>query len=340
MMDFVKSWQETSRVFAEAARLLAAGEPVALATLVRIAGSSYRRAGAKLLVRADGTVLGQVSGGCLENDLRERAQRLLAAGAQTEWVHYDTGTNEDTLWGMGLGCGGSLDIWLQRLAAAHADAVASINRALAGADAFAIRTRLDGPEPGRLTVGPRRPGEATGIATEGDARVFVDALDPPPDLIVVGAGEDSVPLVQMAALAGFRVTLVDHRAAYLRDELFPHAHARVHIRPEHDLAALPIHARTYVVIKNHALALDRAWARAMAGTPAPYIGLMGPRTRREEIVAGLSAETRARVYGPVGLDVGAEGAEQIAISIVAELLAFESGRSGGHLRERSAPLHG
>ncbi|HMP77636.1 MAG TPA: XdhC family protein [Kiritimatiellia bacterium] len=336
----MKSWHETSRVFAELERLHEKGESAVLATLVRLEGSSYRRPGAKLLIRADGSLLGQVSGGCLEEDLRERAVKLLAARGAPELVHYDAGADEDVLWGLGLGCNGKLDILLQRCEpAAGAQVRAEIRQRLAGREAFAIRTLLDGPEAGRQVVGPPFTDEKTGIALDDDARAFVDHLEPPPDLLVAGAGDDAIPLVRLAAEAGFRVTVVDHRKTHLTEVRFPAATRRVVARPEKAPGDLPGHVRSYAVIMMHNAALDAAWAARVAAGASPYIGLLGPRARRDELMKALPSEAHARVFGPVGLDIGAEGAEQIAVSIVAELLAIDAGRAGGFLRDRAGAIH-
>lgn len=337
----MKSWHETSRIYDAIARAQAAGEPSALATLVRIEGSSYRRVGAKLLIRADGALCGQVSGGCLEQDLKERALRLLAEDGEPELVRYDTGADDQTLWGLGLGCNGRLDVFLQPLPARDdTGIVAEVRRRLAGLEAFALRTTLDGREAGRIVTGPPFTDEMSGIVAAEGARDYVDHLEPPADLVVIGAGDDAIPLVRIAAQAGFRVTVVDHRAAYLDAARFPDAAQLVQARPGDSAALAPLHAQTYAVVMNHALELDRAWALRLADTPAPYFGLLGPRARRDEIVAALPEAARARAYGPVGLDIGAEGAEQIAISIVAEALAVEAGRAGGSLRNRGGAIHG
>lgn len=336
----MKTWRETMRVFDEVARLHGAGRGAVLATLVRLEGSSYRRPGAKLLVRDDGSLLGNVSGGCLENDLRERALALLRAGG-TAAVHYDTGEDESVVWGLGLGCNGRIDIFLQACGPRAQDGViAEIRRRLDGNAPFVLRTEIDGPRAGAWSLHDAGPGQRTGFSGEEGARGFLDVLEPPADLVVVGAGDDAVPLVRIAVEAGFRVTVVDHRAAYLRADLFPGARRLVCARPDDAAPEIPSHARAFVVVKNHAIAHDKAWARRFAATEAPYIGLLGPKARRDDILASLAPAQRARAFGPIGLDLGAEGAEQIALSIVAEALALQAGRAGGHLRDRAAPIHG
>jgi xanthine/CO dehydrogenase XdhC/CoxF family maturation factor len=303
----MNTWRETQAVFDEMACLAAAGRACALATLTRAEGSSYRRPGARLLIRDDGSMLGNVSGGCLEADLRERALRVIRTG-RPESVHYDTGGDVNVVWGLGLGCNGKLDLYLQP---APLDQIETVRRGLAGDLPFELRA--------------------------GD---FVDRLEPPPPLLVIGAGEDAAPLVRLAAHAGFRVWVVDHRPAALRSDLFPDAFRLVQARPEdEDEAPLPLTDKTLALLKNHNLALDRAWAQRLTDSPVCYIGLLGPKARREEILRSLATGHRPRVFGPAGLDVGADGPGQVALSIVAELLAVRAGRAGGHLRDRSAPIH-
>lgn len=335
----MKTWRETSAVFAEAARVLSAGDSVAIATLIRIEGSSYRRVGARLLIRRDGFILGQVSGGCLEADVRERAMRMIDAGGEPDIVRYQTGEDEHVVWGLGMGCNGRLDVLLQVLSPPEYPVLAHIRERFAGIDSFAIRTIIDGPDVGRMLVGPPFTDEKSGIVIDDGHRMFVHHLDAPPHLVVVGAGEDAIPLVRIAADVGFRVTVVDHREAALSAANFPGAHQLIHARPDAVPANMPGNIQTFVVLKTHNIELDRAWLTHFAGTAAPYIGLLGPRARRDELAGGFLPNVQARVYGPVGLDIGAEGPEQIAISILAEILALESGRTAGFLRDRPAPIH-
>ncbi len=301
----MKSWRETLEVFGEMARLARAGRKSALATLTHVVGSSYRRPGAKLLIRDDGAMLGNVSGGCLENDLRDRAVRAIATG-KPEDIHYDTGEDENVIWGLGLGCNGKIDIHLQPEPANFDE----------------VLTRLHGDEPFELRAGN-----------------FVERLEPPTPLLVISAGEDSIPLVRLAEQCGFRVWLIDHRSKTLREDLFPGAFKRIHARPAEANIIWPTNSRAMAVIKNHHLMLDREWAVRLAETDIRYIGLLGPKARREEIMKAVEAKHRPRIFGPAGFDLGSEGPEQIAVSIVSELLAIATGRPGGHLRERQDAIH-
>jgi xanthine/CO dehydrogenase XdhC/CoxF family maturation factor len=307
---------------------------------VRISGSAYRRPGAKLLVRAGGGTSGGVSGGCLEADVRERALAVMRDGVP-HLVHYETGSDDRQPFGLGLGCDGAIDVFIQAATPAFLAAAQEIRTALEGDAPFSISTVLAGDGAGRVVV--RTGAEvAGGTAVHGDpgAEVFTEVLTPPPLLVVVGAGDDAVPLVRYATDAGFRVTLVDHRPAFLSAERFPGELRRLRLRAEDAAAAsVPWGPGAYAVVKTHNLAHDREWIRHLRRAGVAYVGVLGPRARTEEILRQLDAEGDGRVYGPVGLDLGADGPEQVALSVVAELLAVRAGRTPGHLRARKGTIH-
>ena len=357
----MKHWKETARIFERLVRVSAADRRAALATVVRIEGSAYRRPGAKLLVEEDGETLGSISGGCLEGDVREIALAVLADGAPRR-RGYDTGADENEAWGLGLGCAGSVDLFVQP--ASTAATLPAIERALelfAEGRPFALWTRLEGPRAGAMAAfdadgtisGSLGGGEdaigrraAETIAARGsrlvddpEGALFAEVLLPSPRLVVFGADEDARPLVTLAAAAGFDVVVVDHREALLAPERFPEAVRRVVRRPEDGLAGLSIGPRTFAVVKTHRIVHDRDWARRLLEAGAGYVGLLGPRARAREIVREIGAESDDRVFGPVGLDLGAEGPEQVALSIVAELLAAGSGVEPRHLRAKAREIH-
>ena len=180
---------------------------------------------------------------------------------------------------------------------------------------------------------------ASGVHRLGDIRVFEEIFLPPPRLLICGAGDDAIPLSVCAAAVGFRVLVADHRSAYLTPERFPDARTLHLQRPEEGVPAAFRGEDAFAVVKAHSFRLDREWARALLETEARYIGLLGPRARTQKILAELGCSGRDRVYGPVGLDLGAEGPEQIALSIVAELMAVRSGREARPLRERVESVH-
>jgi len=148
-----------------------------------------------------------------------------------------------------------------------------------------------------------------------------------------------MPMVASAAQVGFRVVVVDHRPAYLTTERFPAAWRLIQARPEDDGEAIPTTADTFVVLKTHNLVRDKAWAHRFLTTPIAYLGLLGPRARCAEIADEAPADQRHRIFGPIGLDLGAEGPEQVGLAVVSELLAVRAGRAPGHLKDREAPIH-
>src|SRR5262245_11075007 len=269
-------WQETAEVLARIAELRASGERAALATVVRISGSAYRRPGAKFLIDESGGTLGSVSGGCLEADVREVAREVIATG-DPSLRHYSTGSDEDVVWGLGLGCNGLVDVFVQPATeGALAGLAGELRDRLAGDAPFAVVTLLDGDGAGSMlaldaearsfagslggsdldlrAAEPARAALAagrSGVVRLGDREAFVEALPPPPHLLVCGAGDDARPLVAYAADAGFRVTVVDHRPALLDSEWFPHASQRLLGRPEDGGIVLPPPERSLAVVKTH-----------------------------------------------------------------------------------------
>ena len=360
----MKHWVETTAILDRLSKLIGAGHSAALATVVRISGSAYRRPGAKLLVEEDGTMQGGVSGGCLENDVRALALEVLRGGA-SRMLHYDTGSDEETLWGLGLGCEGAVDVYLQRIGTGWVDAAGKQMRELAAAGMpFAAITIVRGPFEGKTLMlargsligssgapeldrdlaqraGPLLEGDGGSALLEiSDHAAFVDVLRPPPRLLIFGAGDDARPLAAIAADAGFEVTVVDHRPAYLNAERFPPPLRLALRRPSDGVSGLPltITRKNFAVVQTHTLAHDRDWLRALAGQPLAYLGLLGRRTRKEQVLQALRWEDQ-ELFGPVGLDLGADGPEQVAISIVAELLAVNARRPGSHLRGREGGIH-
>ena len=360
----MKHWQETSRILQMLARLSEQGRSAALATVVRIEGSAYRRAGAKMLIADDGVMAGSVSGGCLEADVREVALSVIQHGTP-QLLHYDTGSEDETPFGLGLGCNGAVDIFVQRATAPELLEISrQIMLLLQGDDAFAVSTIVRGVERlGRsVVVGTHgKPVGSTGDAKldsmiavrAGDLlrtgtsvlhdldahQVFTEVQLPPPSLLILGAGEDTRPLVASAAEVGFRVTVVDHRPGYLTRDRYPAGTRLVEARADSDISSLPLGPRAYAVVKTHSLEHDREWIRRLRATETPYIGVLGSRARIEEMLRELDAEDDDRIFGPVGLDLGADGPEQIAVSVVAELLALISGREPGHLRAKEGVIH-
>ena len=359
----MKRWKETAELFASIARLPEAGRRAALATVVHIAGSAYRRPGAKFLVEEGGGTLGSISGGCLEADVREAGLGVLREGAPRR-LRYDTGDDDRAVWGLGLGCRGTVDVFVQTATDPKTrEAIERVRELLEGDRPFALSTVVAGAGVGRMLVCSDEGalGGSTGdaalddaVAREaaervraresklhavGKAEVFTEVLAPPPRLLLFGAGDDTRPICAYASDVGFRVTIVDHREAFLSAERFPGAARRALLRPEDGAGTLPVGPRAYAVVMSHSFAHDREWARHLLAAGAPHVGLLGPRARTEEILRQIGAEGDERVFGPVGLDLGAEGPEQVALAVVAELLAAHASREPAHLHQKRGAIH-
>ncbi|MFZ9746983.1 MAG: XdhC family protein [Opitutaceae bacterium] len=312
--------------------------PAVLATLVRVEGSSYRRPGARLLLTADGRRIGAISGGCLEADLVERAQGVRAHGV-AEAVTYDTTAENDLVWGVGLGCHGVVRILLERIAAPPAWA-AELRAAAGARRPVRLRVRHDGPDPLRWGTRLAPAAEAAGSGE------WEQAVTPPPALFILGAGEDARPVAALARILGWQVTVADPRPAFATRERFPAADT-VFTAPATELVArLDPGPDALVVVMTHHYVHDLPLLGALLGRPLAYVGLLGPRRRTTRILADLAAtapeaaaELGRRLHAPVGLDLGADGAEQVALAILAEMQAVLGGRDGRPLRERAGPIH-
>ena len=358
----MKQWLETRDVFDFLARVRGAGKRAALATVVRVRGSAYRHEGAKLAVAEDGSSAGNVSGGCLEQDVREVGLQVIRGGGEPQLKSYCSSADEIAAWDLGVGCEGQVDVYIE-----PAEARPRERTLLDGRSPFAVATAigmraarsgmrlivtrdgaegdLGGVELNRLVAVQSRSLLAVGESGTHEVAgrsVFIDVLVPPPQLVVLGAGDDARSLARFAADVGFRVVVVDRRPAYLTRDRFPGAAALVHSAGDELDEALPLDSECYAVVMNHNFADDQSYVRALLKTPVAYIGMLGPRQRTERILRNLAAETaidESRVYGPVGLDIGTDGAEQVALAVIAEILALRSGRRARSLRERQAPIH-
>lgn len=311
----------------------------ALATLVRVEGSSYRRPGARLLLTADGRRIGSISGGCLEDDLLAHAQSVLADG-RPQTVTYDTTAENDLRWGVGLGCHGVVRLVVERLSPQPLWMV-TLRENLRRRVPTTLAVVWDGPE--GTPLGTRL---VENLGTLPAASIFRETVAPPPSLVIFGAGDDTKPMVRFAKELGWDVAVVDPRPAYADPDRFPEADAVVVARPEQASARVAIGAGTLAVIMTHRYAHDLPLLRTLLPRPLAYLGLLGPRKRAEKILADLADEglditpaMRRRFHAPVGLDLGADGPDEVALAIMAEMKACLAGRDGRPLREREKPIH-
>jgi len=368
---------EIAEVLAAIETLRDSGEQMALATVVGVRGSTYRRPGARLLVSAAGDLVGNISGGCLEGDVADVAKAVMVAG-EPRLVNFDLTADDETVFGWGLGCNGAIDVFVEPAEKA-AEVAGALRRALEGERPLAAVTVLESSVPGvergnRLLVSPdgSRDGNlgdaeldevAASVAFEllhegrseirsletsrGLARAFVEVMEPPLRLLVCGAGHDAIPVVSSAAALGWKVFVVDDREAFLDAERFPAAAGFVHVeRGGEAAAAAGTDQRTFVVVMSHNYLRDREYLRSFLGTDVAYIGMLGPKARAERLLTELRAEgvrpseeDLGKIHGPAGLDIGGEGPEEIAAAIVGEVLAVRSGRHGGSLLDRTGPIH-
>lgn len=317
-----------------------AAPPSVLATLVSVEGSSYRRPGARLLLTANGLRIGSISGGCLEEDVLARARQVLDTG-RAETVVYDTTSENDLVWGVGLGCHGVVRVLLEkivpptpwvRVLAANFDRRRPTALAVfhGGVDAAQWGTRLAAP----------------GDCADPEA-LFLDEVQPPPSLVIFGAGDDAQPLARLAAELGWETTIADPRAAFASAARFPTARQRVIAPADRLVDAVNPGPDVLAVVMTHHYVHDVPILRDLLARPLSYLGLLGPRKRAEKILSDLAAagtvvtaDQRTRLHAPVGLDLGADSPEQVALSILAEMQAARTGRDGRPLRERNRPIHG
>jgi xanthine/CO dehydrogenase XdhC/CoxF family maturation factor len=317
-----------------------AGEPGVLATLVSAEGSSYRRAGARLLVTSAGARIGSISGGCLEEDVLARASEVKKTG-RAELVVYDTTSENDLVWGVGLGCHGVVRVLLEKLPpqSTWTGPLAANLRAQNPTD-LAIVWEASDPALLGTHLAEQLP------ALPAHATVFRDMIAPPPALFVFGAGDDAQPLVRGAKEFGWRVIVADPRPAFATAERFPQADTRV-VAPAHELVARTSPGfAALVVVMTHHYVHDVPLLRDLLPRPLAYLGLLGPKKRADKIFGDLadnglviSPEQKARLHAPVGLDLGAETPEEVALSILAEMQASLGGRDGRPLRDCTGPIH-
>ncbi|MBX6378373.1 MAG: XdhC family protein, partial [Clostridia bacterium] len=351
-----------AQVLAEAWRT---GRRVALATVVHVTGSAYRREGASLLIHEDGRTEGTISGGCLEADVAEVAREVLRTG-RPRLLHYDMTADDEHVWGLGLGCNGTVDVWVEPAvpenwpSEAAVVAVVTASQRPAVAPGRRLHVTADGGVVGSLgdplldaavaaeaaslrsagRSGTRRYGQG-----EEEVAVYFEVRRQPDRLVVFGAGHDAIPVVDLAARVGFAVTVVDPRPAFATAERFPSA-AGVLCAAASELEGRLRLDGAYVCVMTHNFRHDLDYLAFAWGQAPRYLGLLGPRARAERLLRELAArgvpvegEGRAVLHAPIGLDLGGETPEAVALAIVAELQLVRSGRSGRPLRERRGPIH-
>ncbi len=356
-----------------------AGKRAALAAVVHLDGSSYRRPGARMLVTDEGELTGAISGGCLEGDALRKAL-LVINQQQSKLITYDTSDEEDATIGIQLGCAGVIQVLFEPIHPNHSHhPIQLLRKAVAVRQPSVLVTLFSitdkrNAHPGTCLLLEANGNISGGIPFEAlndvviqDAKgvmeshqsafyhyisedeqvtAFIEYLQPPVSLVVIGAGNDAIPMMQIADTLGWDVRVVDGRNTHARPDRFASACQVLVSKPEQVLEQIPIDNQTVFVMMTHNYNYDLAMLKALLHTAVPYIGMLGPRKKLERMLddlreAGITVteEMMQRIYGPVGLDIGAETAAEIALSIVAEIKAVLQQKSGNMLRYKSDVIH-
>jgi xanthine dehydrogenase accessory factor len=306
--------------------------PAAVATVVATRSSAPRPVGSKLVVREDGSISGSVSNGCVENDVILAAQEVLAGG-EPRLITY--GITDEMAFGVGLPCGGEIDVFVEPLQGEEQPDVT-----LTVVAGERVGEKLHDAE---LEHAARRRGRSHVFEYEGRT-VFADVSVPPPRLFVYGAADTAEALCAAAKLLGWRTIVADARPRFATPERLPSADEILVLWPDEALAHVAPDAATAVVVLTHDDKFDLPLVRGALATEAFYLGWLGSRRNQERrrgllLEDGVAEEELERVSGPAGLDLGAGSPDETAVSILAEILAVRAGRSGGPLRETSTRIH-
>jgi len=359
------------------------GEGAVLATVVSVAGSAYRRPGARMLITESGRTTGTISGGCLERDVIERARSMMHA-TTSKLVEYDTRGDEESVWGLGMGCNGVIRILLENVVATYPSMALefigrSLNARARGVLATVVSSKVQTHdlkafnevglrflftetdlneaskfvrgelvqniyEDARLALNNRK-SVTRAYQAEG-VEVFFDVIQPARSLVIFGAENDALPLVGLAKTLGWQVTVVDVRNRQATRARFSNADQIVLCRAEQVFDRIKLGEDAAVVVMTHNYFDDLELLKTLLPTDVRYLGLLGPAKRTAKLLRDIRADRIApnasqlkHLHAPIGIDIGAETADEIALAIVAEIKAIDSGRPAGFLRQRNAPIH-
>jgi xanthine dehydrogenase accessory factor len=367
----MKEIKDILQSFEEACK---AGKKTALATVVHVQGSSYRRPGARMLITEQGELTGAISGGCLEGDALRKA--LLAINQQqNKLVTYNSMDEEDGSIGIQLGCNGIVHILFEPVDITNPNnPVALLQQAAAAGQPGILVTlfnlydaKLQQPGTCLLQCNGKHTGsianhlptallqqdidmvQNTGqsiIKNYHSINAFIELVPPAIELVIAGAGNDAFPLLQMAAVLGWQVTVVDGRKTHANPQRFGQAHRIVVAKPAEAIPQLHITPQTVFVLMSHNYNYDLAMLQQLIHTPTRYIGVLGPQKKLQKMLTELQQQGTSiskadgqKIYGPVGLHIGAETAEEIALSVAAEIKAVLCNAGGGPLKHKPGFIH-
>ena len=352
------------------------GRQTALATVVHVEGSSYRRPGARMLVEDNGKMTGAISGGCLEGDALRKA--LLAINQrQNKLVTYNTLNKDDVEFGVQLGCNGIVHILFEPINADQANnPIEILEKCLLQRKNAVLVTLFSlknfyGHQPGTCsffdgekmdsTVTDSRllseikddaltvlAGKSSILKLYNDSKLtgFVELIEPPVSLVIAGAGNDALPIVEFAMILGWQTTVIDGRSTHANRQRFSRAHKIIVGKPGEAIKQVLIDERTVFILMTHNYHYDLALMEVLLQQKCRYIGTLGPKDRLQRMLGELqdrdveiTDEQKSVIYGPTGLDIGAETAEEIALSVLSEIAAVLAGRHGSFLRDRRNVIH-
>jgi xanthine/CO dehydrogenase XdhC/CoxF family maturation factor len=370
---------ELSEIFDALDRLKRRGQRAALATVVKVHGSVYRRPGARMLFSESGREAGFVSAACLHEDLSEKAREVIQSNTP-RIVSYDTMSPDDVVLGLGLGCNGIVQILLEPVESKNDSEKLRVLKELTDAKEKAVfatvfrAENIPSVKPGEyLCIAPGgvirtninnqniknsllrdaqnslKSGTSSGKSYGlGDAVVeaFLELFHPPLPLIIFGANPDAIPLAKIAKELGWNVTVVDHRPAFAKRDNAPFSDSVILSPPEELDKNLQLQPDHVAVIMTHNFFTDLKLLKALLPSPISYVGLLGPKSKFDLLMQHLkedsfhvTQEQLSKLYSPIGIDIGAETPEEIALSIVAEIKAVQEKRSGGFLKNHDGPIH-
>ena len=352
------------------------GKKTAIATVVHVEGSSYRRPGARMLITEDGEMTGAISGGCLEGDALRKAL-LVMIKQEAMVVTYDTNDEDDAKMGLGLGCNGIIQVLIEPVIAAdERNPIRLLQLVVTGRQSYCLVTLFclsnkRAPQPGTCLLYSKE-GVVSGgfpalnenllqaaaevfdekqsrfkkyIFGDQDITAFVEWIGMPVSLVIFGGGNDVIPVVQMAAILGWQSTVIDGRAAYAKQERFAGCSVLLST-PENALRNVTVDEHSFFLLMTHNYNYDKAMLISLLNRDARYIGMLGPRKKLNRMIGEMqeegivyNPEKFAAVYSPVGLDIGAETPEAIALSILAEIQAVLAGRPSQSLNNYQEPIH-
>jgi xanthine/CO dehydrogenase XdhC/CoxF family maturation factor len=356
----------------------AKGQPCVLATVVHLEGSSYRRPGARMLVLEDGLMIGAISGGCLEGDALKKAL-LTFIEKNNRLITYDTSDEEDASVGVQLGCEGVIQVLFEYIHTHQENnPIELLRKATAQRKTAVLVTLFDLKNKRDVQLGTRllQIEKDSFASTDLDPALisvlkkdvavvyeqqvstfkeyksghqinaFIECIEPPISLVVVGAGNDAIPMIQIASILGWEVKVVDGRQTHAKEDRFISACQVLVSKPEAVLEQMVIDNRTCFVLMTHNYNYDVAMLQALLTTEVPYIGVLGPKKKLNKMLDAIKEQgititdqMLERIYGPTGLDIGAENAGEIATSIIAEIQAVFNNKNGQMLKFKKDVIH-